>query len=229
MLFFGLAPRVGMTVELQQRDRAVALGMCLENRISHEVITAKGQCPGSTFNHFRDVRLDLVRHTLGLAPVEAHVAVIDNPQETGRVEAPAPWRTLPGKRRRRRPDRPRPETCAGAVGDGKVIGHTRDDHVRTGDVLGIWPAQEAESTCERVVVMHPKRRRARKCTVSQVVVGHLSSPLSKGPCRDGRQPPARDALRRRQPSERFCVSRSAISLRRTWARRGPADRAPRPP
>jgi hypothetical protein len=64
-------PGVAVGIEVDQRQRAMAAGMGLEQRVADEVVAAQGQHGAAGFEDAFGMGLDAVRYRLRRAAVEA--------------------------------------------------------------------------------------------------------------------------------------------------------------
>ncbi|MCY1299748.1 hypothetical protein D9M70_492870 [compost metagenome] len=135
-------PGVAVRVEVHQRQRAVHLGVGLEQRVADEVVAAQGQQAAAGGEDAVGMRRDAPGGVLRQAVVEVAVAVVDHRQVVEGIELPGPV-ALPGRLHRGGADRPRAEAAAGAVGGGGVERHAADHQVDAAQVARITAAHEA--------------------------------------------------------------------------------------
>ncbi len=154
-------PGVAVRIEMDQRQRAVAAGMGLEQRVADEMVTAQGEHGATGFKYVLGMGLDTLRDRLRGATIESAVAVVDHCQMVERVEGPGPV-ARPGLLHRGGTDCARPETRPGAVAGGVVERHTADHHIHSTQVATVATTRETGNTCVGTF----------RCSTVQAVTGH---------------------------------------------------------
>ena len=134
-----------MSIEVNERERAVTFCVGAEKRQCQEVITTKAEQRHVVAENGFGVGLDLSGDPIGPAEIEAAVAVVDDGEPFRGIESPGPQRA-PAQLGGSRSDPCRAKTRAWPVGGRQIEGDAGNGNVDTVEIPGVLAPQKAERT-----------------------------------------------------------------------------------
>ena len=180
VVFMIVVPRVGMGVEMHERERSVVRIVRSQQRKADVVIAAQRQHLFPSTNDRRGVRFKGRAHSIPVAFMEHNVTPVDYREGVKRVDVPRPHPTET-EVRARLTNRTRTEARARAKRCGAIPRNPADHNVGFSEFAGVAPTRKARSTGEDKFGIAPSQRTSKRVVTRCCHHGHDATGSSFDP------------------------------------------------